>query len=195
MKEVREMQYQEAAHKIAAMRQDIAKLRKEIEAARAKTEPVEFTDYTLERSGGGEVKLSELFGEKSDLIVIHNMGAGCSYCTLWADGFNGVYDHLADRAAFVVASPDPPASQSKFAQGRGWRFPMVSTKGTSFAKDCGYEKAGKFMPGVSIFTRRDGKILRVADEPFSPGDDFCIVWPIFGLLPDGGGNWGPKYTY
>jgi hypothetical protein len=37
--------------------------------------------------------------------------------------------------------------------------------------------------------------MRVADEPFSPGDDFCIVWPIFDLLPGGAGNWDPKYKY
>jgi len=195
MKEVSEMQYQETAQKIAGMRKEIAKLRKEMKAARASAEPVEFADCTLERAEGGHVKLSELFGAKDNLIVIHNMGTGCSYCTLWADGFNGVYGHLADKAAFVVSTPDAPETQQKFADSRGWRFPMVSTKGTSFAKDCGYEEGGGAMPGISIFTRKDGKIMRVADEPFSPGDDFCIVWPIFELLPDGRGNWGPKYKY
>ena len=49
--------------------------------------------------------------------------------------------------------------------------------------------------GISIFTRKNGRIIRVADEPFSPGDDFCIVWPIFDLLPGGAGNWDPKYKY
>jgi len=189
------MQYQETAQKIASLREDIAKLRAEMNAARAAIDPVEFPDYALARPGGAKVKLSELFGDKADLIVIHNMGAGCSYCTLWADGFNGVYPHLANKAAFVVASPDPPASQSKFAEGRGWRFPMVSTEGTRFTQDCGYEEGGRRMPGVSVFKRKNGKILRVADEPFSPGDDFCIVWPIFDLLPGGADGWRPKYQY
>jgi len=189
------MQYQDTAHKIATLRKEIAKLRSEMNAARAKAEPVEFPDYALERAGGGKVKLSDLFGDKNNLIVIHSMGAGCSYCTMWADGFNGVYDHLANKAAFVVASPDPPQAQKKFADGRGWRFPIVSTKGTSFAKDLGYEEGGGPTPGLSIFTRQNGKIMRVADEPFSPGDDFCIVWQVFDLLPGGAGGWGPKYKY
>ena len=34
---------------------------------------------------------------KDDLVVIHNMGASCAYCTLWGDGFNGVYEHLANK--------------------------------------------------------------------------------------------------
>jgi predicted dithiol-disulfide oxidoreductase (DUF899 family) len=189
------MQYQETAQKIASLRSNIAKLMAEMDEARAKVEPVVFADYDLERADGGKTTLSQLFGDKNNLIVIHNMGASCSYCTLWADGFNGVYPHLADKAAFVVATPDPSPSQRKFAEGRGWRFPMVSTNGTSFAKDCGYEESGKPRPGVSIFTRKDGKILRVADEPLHPGDDFCIVWPIFDLLPGGAGGWKPKYTY
>ena len=37
----------------------------------------------------GPVRLSELFGEHDDLVIIHNMGASCRYCTLWADGFSG----------------------------------------------------------------------------------------------------------
>ena len=77
----------------------------------------------------------------SDLFVIHNMGRSCPNCTLWADGFNGIYPHIADRAAFVVASPDPPDVQQSFAASRGWRFPMVSHQGSSFAADMGYRSA------------------------------------------------------
>ena len=35
----------------------------------------------------GETSLMDLFGEKDKLLLIHNMGQGCLYCTLWADGF------------------------------------------------------------------------------------------------------------
>jgi len=65
--------------------------------------------------------LAGLFGRKDDLVVIHNMGSSCPYCTLWADGFNGLYDHLANRAAFALSSPDAPAAQKRFAEGpRDW---------------------------------------------------------------------------
>src|SRR4249920_2536188 len=49
-----------------------------------------------------------------------------------AGGGNGVYDHLRNRAAFVLSSPDAPERQRQFAAGRGWRFPMISYEGTSF---------------------------------------------------------------
>jgi predicted dithiol-disulfide oxidoreductase (DUF899 family) len=112
---------------------------------------------------------------------------------MWADGFNGIYDHIANRAAFVVSSPDAPAVQKSFAAARGWRFPMVSHEGTTFAADMGYrsEDVG-WLPGISVFHRDETRIFRVADSRFSPGDDFCPLWHIFDLLPGGAGDWQPK---
>ena len=140
--------------------------------------------------------LSELFGESDDLIVVHNMGKSCPYCTLWADGLNGVRDHLANRASFVVASPDEPKVQAEFASGRGWKFPMVSSAGTSFFNDMGFEIDGKAQPGVSAFHREDdGSIVRTGKAIFGPGDDFCAVWHLFDLLRGGPGEWEPRYEY
>src|SRR5262249_43953653 len=145
-----------------AYRSQISDLREKIREAQASIEPEEVKDYVLARAGG-TVKLSALFGSNDTLFVIHNMGASCSYCTLWADGFNGVFDHLRNRAAFVLVSPDTPEQQQKFASTRGWRFPMASCKGTTFAQDMGYWHDDGPMPGVSVFKRHGGHILRVAD--------------------------------
>lgn len=113
---------------------------------------MEVRDYILTDSDGRRMALSDLFGEKDDMILIQNMGRSCPYCTMWADGFNGVLDHLEDRAAFVVVSPDAPPVQKQFARSRGWRFRMVSSKGTAFSKDMGFEnKQGGPEPGVSVF--------------------------------------------
>lgn len=189
------MKYAEGMKRISEYRQHIAGLRDEMRRVQAAIEPEEVKDYAF-ATQAGEVRLSALFGDKDDLIVIHNMGRSCPYCTLWADGFNGVWEHLADRAAFVVISPDGPAEQQSFAAGRGWRFPMASHRGTSFATDMGYgsEEEG-WAPGISVFQRRDGRIVRVADTALGPGDDFCAVWHMFDMLPEGAGDWQPKYEY
>jgi len=102
---------------------------------------------------------------------------------------------LRDRAAFIVISPDAPEKQQAFAKSRGWRFPMLSNEGTSFASDMGYSRDGRVMPGVSVFKRDGDKILRVSDTSFSPGDDFCAVWHLFNLIPEGVAGWKPKYKY
>jgi len=114
---------------------------------------------------------------------------------MWADGFNGVFEHLRDRAAFVVSSPDTPERQHSFAAGRGWKFPMVSDQGTTFAEDMGYRPNGRAMPGVSVFKRKGDKIMRVADTAFAHGDDFCSVWHLFDLIPEGVAGWQPKFGY
>jgi len=189
------MSYKKTSEKLNEYRNQIAELRKKMREAQAAIEPEEVEDYAFRRAGGGTVRLSELFGDEDTLIVVHNMGAGCAYCTLWADGFNGVYDHLRSRAAFVLSSPDKPAQQQKFAAGRGWKFPMVSYEGTTFGEDMGYRSNGRATPGVSVFRRKGQKIVRVSDTSFSPGDDFCAVWHLFDLIPEGAAGWQPKFKY
>ena len=183
------MRYAEVNSKLADYRRQIASIRERMRETLAVVEPQEMQDYEL-TSTEGTVRLSQLFGDHEDLILIHNMGVSCSYCTLWADGYNGIHPHVVTRAGFAVSSPDRPPVQKKFAESRGWRFPMVSHAGTTFAADMGYvSTSGGWMPGVSVFRREGPTILRVSDTSFSPGDDFCTLWHFFDLLPGGVGEW------
>jgi len=188
------MEYRETAQRLAQYRGEITELRKKMRALQQSVAPAEVAEYEF-LTREGRVALSQLFGDKDSLFVIHNMGAGCPSCTLWADGFNGVLAHLENRAAFVVASPDAPETQEKCKAARGWRFRMVSHRDTSFAADMGYRSEQRWLPGVSVFTRRDGKVLRVGDTGFGPGDDFCSLWHFLDLLPEGGGGWRPRFNY
>jgi predicted dithiol-disulfide oxidoreductase (DUF899 family) len=183
------------ATRIVDLRARFQEARKELQQALAEEARGEVKDYSFTTLKGA-VLLSALFGKKRDLFVIHNMGVSCNACTMWADGFNGLYPHISDRASFVVSSPDAPETQAEFAASRGWKFPMVSTQGTSFAADMGFaNKAGKPMPGVSAFQKHDGKIVRVSASGFNESDEFCSVWRFFDLLPEGPDAWRPKQTY
>jgi predicted dithiol-disulfide oxidoreductase (DUF899 family) len=97
------------------------------------SEPEEIQDYTLTDPKGNSVKLSALFGDKDELLVIHNMGKGCVYCTMWADGFRGDAPHIQNRMAMVLTSPDKPEVMAAFAADRNWNFPVASFYGTNFA--------------------------------------------------------------
>jgi len=186
---------------------EIDELQNEVEAAKQrlnqarKRRPREqVQDYVLKDTDGNDVRLSDLFGDKSDLILVHNMGTGCSYCTMWADGFTGLVPHLSDRAAFAVCWPDKPEVQKRFATKRNWNFKMVSAHESPFVHDMGFwEEDGPNpgpWPGVSTFHRdADGRIYRTAKSHFGPGDDFCAVWPFLDLLQEGANGWEPKYTY
>jgi predicted dithiol-disulfide oxidoreductase (DUF899 family) len=155
-------------------------------------------DYPFRSPTGDAVSLYELFGKHDDLWVVHNMGRRCAYCTMWADGFNGVYHHLADRAAFVLCSEDEPAVLREFSAGRGWRFPCVSGRGSAFNAEMGFAdpKDGSTWPGVSAFHRNpDGSIVRTGAAQFGPGDNFCAVWHLLDLLKDGAAGWEPRLRY
>ena len=72
---------------------------------------------------------------------------------------------------------------------------MVSHAGSDFAADMGYRSARGWRPGVSVFRKQDGKIVRVSDTELGPGDDFCAVWHFFDLLPAGANGWRMRFSY
>jgi predicted dithiol-disulfide oxidoreductase (DUF899 family) len=193
------MSYADTMAAMQSKRAQITAIQGEMRALQATAPRQEVQDYVL-AGWDGPVRLSELFGDKRDLIVIHNMGVGCTSCTMWADGFNGVYDHLASRAAFVVASPDTVDAQKRLAAGRGWRFPMVCYAQSPLAQDLGYRdladsRHGGWNAGVSVFRRDGERILRVSDAEFMEFDDFCVVYHLFDLIPDADMNWAPSFSY
>jgi predicted dithiol-disulfide oxidoreductase (DUF899 family) len=184
------------------MEKDLLQAKQRLTEARKKAAPEPIKDYTLRTvPSGSPVKLSELFAGGNELLVVHNMGKKCPYCTLWADGFSSMYKHLANRCAFVLTTPDEPTIASTFASARAWTFPVVSHAGTSFAQDLGFKgeqehQYGIYKPGISAMHREaDGAITRTGSRPFGPGDDFCALWPMFDLLQGGVGEWTPKYHY
>ncbi|MBM3328873.1 MAG: DUF899 domain-containing protein [Calditrichaeota bacterium] len=169
----------------------------QVRAMKRELPPEPVDDATLRDHDGNPVRLSELFGASQDLILIHNMGRSCRWCTLWADGFTGFLPHLESRAAFVLVSPDEPEVQRDFARSRGWKIRMLSAAGTSFIRDLGFEpEPGHYQPGFSTLHKEpDGRIVRISWDYFGPGDPYCSVWHIFDLLKDGTGDWEPQYKY
>ena len=145
-------------------------------------------DYALTNSAGETVALSSLFGERSRLIVIHNMGFSCSYCTLWADTINGTqYWYEKEGISIALTSPNSVEDQAKGASKRGWTFDMYSlADDPSFAVDMGYSDGKYFHPGASLFEKdEDGTIRRVGATFFGPGDSHVGVFHFLGMFPGG----------
>lgn len=183
-------------NEIDQLEQEILEKKKKLVQLRKSVPEQQVVNYQFVTSDKREVTLLDLFQDKDELIVIHNMGKGCSYCTMWADGFNGVYHHLIQKAAFVLSSPDEPEVQEDFAAARGWLFPMVSTKGTTFKVDFGFQKDGYYYPGVSTFRKdKEGNIYHHAKASLGPGDDYNVVWHLLDLLSTGSDDFEPKKKY
>lgn len=175
-----------ANREIFRLEQEIIEAQSKLDQLRQRTvrgEPV--TDYELTAWDGSPTRLSTLFGDKDQLILIHNMGMGCSYCTMWADGFTGLLPYLERVAAFVVVSPDDVETQKAGAARRGWKFRMLSAKGTSLFDDMGFELPdGCPWPGMStLYKDESGQVRRHSLASFGPGDKFCPVFSFTELLP------------
>ena len=143
----------------------------------------------------GETNLLELFGKNDKLLLIHNMGQGCRYCTLWADGFNGFLPHLESTLSVVLVSKDAPKLQRKFANSRGWRFRLASHGGGEYIQDQSVIKDSNNMPGAVVYERDGNTIYRKNDCIFGPGDIYCSMWSLLGLAGMNESDWTPQFAY
>jgi predicted dithiol-disulfide oxidoreductase (DUF899 family) len=184
----------DVAAAIASAEAEIMELTTRLTELRKQATPVPVKDYKF-TDLNGPVTLGQLFGDKDILFAIHNMGQGCRYCTLWADGFNGLLPHLEDRFAVVLLSKDAPELQRRFANTRGWRFRMASHGGGAYIREQSTAPGGDNVPGLVCYERRGGKIFRKNAALFGPNDRFCPLWPIIGLAGLGMGDWTAQYSY
>ncbi len=206
----------EAESALKDQRERVAELRRRLPA----TTKVE-TDYVFREGPADltrnaesdffETRLSELFPDGRDqLIVQHMMFApeaeqGCPMCSMWADGFEGLAHHVGDLVGFVVVARAPIAKLRAWGRRRQWRrLRLLSSHGNDFNRDFGVELAeDRQLPGVSVFTRdADGGIRHFytsegsLQERHHRAMDLLIpVWNLLDLLPDGRGDWMPKYFY
>lgn len=116
-------------------RDELARLRRDLP-----WEKVE-KDYVFD-SPQGKVKLADLFGECSQLIIYHFMFGpdwheGCPSCSFIADHIDGAVPHLKARdVALVMVSHAPLAKIEGFKKRMGWHFPWVSSFDSDF--NCDY---------------------------------------------------------
>ena len=183
-----------ADSEIQALETRIFDLTSKLQALRkaAPAEPVpNYPFATLD----GETNLADLFGDRDKLLVIHNMGQGCRYCTLWADGFNGLLAHLESALAVVLVSKDAPDVQRRFANSRGWRFRLASHGGGDYIREQTAMAGADNMPGAVVYERDGDQILRKNSCVFGPGDLYCSMWSMLGLAGLGEADWVPQFNY
>jgi predicted dithiol-disulfide oxidoreductase (DUF899 family) len=167
-------------------------------------------DYRFEAQEGA-VRLVDLFGAQSQLIVYHFMfdptwEQGCKSCSFLADTFNGAVRHLPARdTAFAAISRAPLAKLESFKQRMGWSFRWVSSAGSSFNYDYhvsfrpeeqatgeyNYEKRGFPMseaPGLSVFAREGEDVFHTYSTYARGLDHLIAAYSYLDLTPQGRGE-------
>ena len=100
-------------------------------------------DFVFERIGAHfrpeKVRLSELFGEHSTLLLYSYMfgperDSPCPGCTHLLDCVDGAARHVPQRAALYVAAASPVARLAAWAKARDWNhLRLISTAGNGYS--------------------------------------------------------------
>ena len=201
------------------LKKEIA-LRRQIEAVAAERRKLPLggvvrEDYVF-HGPEGPVKLSELFAEGKDTLLIYNfmygpqMAAACPACTSILDGLNGQSQHVVQRTNFWVVAKSPIDRILAHARDRGWNhLRLLSSHDNTYNHDYRGEnhENGDQWPMMNAFVRRRGRIYHTwASEMFlAPADKgqdkrhVDLAWPLwqlFDMTAEGRGkNWWPKLRY
>jgi predicted dithiol-disulfide oxidoreductase (DUF899 family) len=170
-------------------------------------------DYVFEETGPRRVKLSELFGNKSTLVLYSYMFGPampnpCPFCTSILDGLDGQVPHIVERAAFAVVARNPISKLESVAEARRWKHHrLLSSAGNTFNRDYHAEtESGAQNPLLHVFTKKDGQVRHfwsseLLFSPPAPGQDprhVDLVWPLWHVLdvtPEGRGDFHPRLAY
>jgi predicted dithiol-disulfide oxidoreductase (DUF899 family) len=195
-------------------------LRRNIEAVAAKRRQLPLggsveQDYVFDQSSGGTIRLSELFADGKDSLIIYSymygpqMAQPCVSCTSILDALDGEAPHVMQRANFFVVAKSPIYRIMKFTTERGWRnLQLLSSANNTYNRDYHAEsEKGDQLPALNVFVKRDGAIhhfyntelLYVPSEPGQDGRHVDQIWPLwnlFDLMPEGRGEkWYPRLSY
>ncbi|MBW8784376.1 MAG: DUF899 family protein [Novosphingobium sp.] len=173
-------------------------------------------DLVFERIGANfrpeRVKLSELFGEHSTLLLYSYMfgperDSPCPGCTHLLDCVDGAARHVPQKAALYAVAKSPIARLAAWAQARGWQhLQLLSTAGNDYdaryygdtaaltpamRAERGYpESKVSDEPMLNVFVR-DGETIRhfwgseLVFAPEDPGQNhrgLDFIDPVWGLL-------------
>jgi predicted dithiol-disulfide oxidoreductase (DUF899 family) len=185
---------------------ELTQLRDEVNAARRAMPWVEVdTDYVFEGPDGSRT-LSDLFEDKSQLIVYHFMYGedweeGCKSCSFWADQYDRINLHIGQRDVSIAAISRAPWQQfAGFKDRMGWQFRWLSSAGNSFNEDYhvsfsnpgqGYYNyresgVGQEMPGLSVFYKDDSGKIYHTYSCYSRGlDPLNPTYQMLDLVPKG----------
>lgn len=182
-------------NEIKNLETEIKALTERLAALKKLTPPTEINKNYTFKDLAGDVTLRELFSGKDKLFVIHNMGQGCRYCTLWGDGLNGFLSHLENEFSVVMVSKDSPELQRTFANSRNWRFRMASHGGGEYIQEQSVSAGESNTPGIVFYERQGDKIFKKNSAVFGPYDLYCSIWNFLALAGRTEDDWTPQYNY
>jgi predicted dithiol-disulfide oxidoreductase (DUF899 family) len=159
----------------------------------------------------GPVTFADLFGSKQTLVVYSYMFGPqrerpCPMCTNLLGSLEGNAADIQQRVALAVVARSPVERLIAWKQERSWKNLQLNTDlNGNYSRDYhGVLPDGSEIPGLNVFTRRDGTIRHfwsgeMTAESADPGQDphgapdLAPLWNVLDTTPEGRGTaWYPK---
>jgi predicted dithiol-disulfide oxidoreductase (DUF899 family) len=145
---------------------------------------VEFSNHYRFDAPGGPKTLLDLFEGRDQLVVYQFMDNGpdkfCPGCTHFTRNITDLGGLADSGASWSNVSNMPLAQIEAYKAKMGWTLPFVSSRGTSFAADCG---ADYFM--LTVFLRDGDSIYRTYSTTSRGVDRLLFANNILDLCPYG----------
>jgi predicted dithiol-disulfide oxidoreductase (DUF899 family) len=205
--------------KLVAREKELTRLGDQVARERRELPWVRMEKDYLFDTPEGRRPLADLFDGRHQLVMQHFMLApgweqGCKSCSYMADHTDATLVHLAHRdTAFVAVSRAPLGEIERFRQRMGWKFPWVSSDGTTFNQDFhvsftaeerangkadynfGSKPPGEEMPGVSAFWKDDAGTVFHTYSTYGRGVEVMMhTYPLLDLTPKGRDEDGLDFT-
>ncbi len=197
-----EMELRRQAEKVSALRRDLL-------LGGALKE-----DYVFQNLSGEDVKLSELFSDKSSNLLIYSFmykpgGDACPVCTSLLDGLNGSVPHIKQNLNFAVTAKASVEELKAWANSRNWsNLTLLSSGQTTYNLDYHAENdEERQLMMMNVFRKSDDGIFhslayeiknvpRGDEQNPRQRDQIWPLWTIFDLMLDGRpSDWLPAYSY
>lgn len=176
----------------------VAALRRELPSGGEIREDYEFEEIDLSDGSTRAIRMSELFGDKSDLLAYSYMygpewESPCPSCTSFIDAVDVASRHVRQQAELVVIGKATATQLYDIAGKRGWTdLRLLSCEKNDYARDYNVqpgETSESLMPLMNVFQKEVDNIRHfwASELLWSPIDGghprhIDIAWPVWGLL-------------
>ena len=151
--------------------------------------------WANDRNVGQRVRLSELFADKSTLLLYSfmfgpNWDNPCPSCTSLVDGFDRTWYQVSRHASFAAIAKAPAIRINAWAKQRGWsQIPLVSGFESTYQADykCQGESDDMQWPVMHVFRKQEGRIRHFwgTESMMNHLDTVWAYWNLMDFTPEG----------
>jgi predicted dithiol-disulfide oxidoreductase (DUF899 family) len=179
-------EWQQSSDELLKSEKEATRALDALAARRRRLPMVKFeTTYTFDTPAGPRT-LTDHFEGRDELVVYQFMDLGpgefCGGCTAFTNNVTDLARLAEAGVSWVTVSNMPLQQIEAYKAEKGWTMPFVSSRGTSFAEDCG-GRGDSFM--LSVFLRDGSDVYRTYSTTARGVDRLMFYHDILDITPYG----------